>query len=104
MPFVYGVPFFLSYFLGMGAGTPVDFFSGEFTEVAGTGSGTADFFNTLTMTGLQALDAAGRPVTAEFSGASGTRYTPAGVVPEPATLALVALGLTGALTRSRRRR
>ena len=75
-----------------------------FVEVEGTGSGSASFFHTLTLTGLQALDAAGRPVSAQFVGASGTQYSENGVVPEPATLALTAFGIAGALARARRAR
>ena len=100
VPFVYGAPFFLSYFLGTGAGTPIDF-----TEIVGTGSGSANFFNTLTLTGLQPLDSAESPVrNAQFSSASGTTYSESGVVPEPATLALIAVGIAGALPRARRAR
>jgi hypothetical protein len=88
-------------------GTPVIFGPGEddvtFIEVSGTGSGSSSFFNTLTLDGLHPFDAAGKPVTnAVFSGASGTQYSQNGVVPEPATLALTAFGLAGALARMRR--
>ena len=100
VPFVYGTPFFLSYFLGTGAGTPIDF-----TEIVGTGSGSADFFNTLTLTGMQPLDSNLQQVhNAQFSSASGTRYSETGVVPEPATLALTAVGIAGALARAQRRK
>jgi|SRR5688500_3531099 hypothetical protein len=111
IPFTYGTPFFLMYILATGAGTPVlcafcdDDGDLVFIEVTGTGSGSANFFSTLTLSELKPLDANGNPVSnAVFSSASGTQYSENGVVPEPATLALTAFGIAGALARSRRTR
>ena len=57
----------------------------------------ANFFSTLTLSGLQPLDAAGNPVTnAQFSSRLGDAVPENGVVPEPATLALTAFGSPGA--------
>lgn len=75
-------------------------------------SGTSDFYNTLTLTGIQLLDASGNPVNgAIYETASGTHYNIQGAtygivsVPEPGTLALVVgLGLSGASCFLKRRR
>jgi hypothetical protein len=108
--FVWGQPFYLSMILAVGAGTPVssllDCHGGDacLTPVSGTGSGTADFYNTMALTGLLPKDANGSPVlTAQFSSASGTPYTVDGVAaPEPGSLVLLCTGLAFALRRRRR--
>lgn len=105
VPFTYGTPFYVFSYLLTYVGVPtLDLIT--FTEVDESGSGTANFFNTLTLTGLQANDASGNVVPyAQFSGASGTPYTSngvVGVVPEPATLGTLGLGLAAALARLRR--
>lgn len=98
------------------AGTPIDI-SADFaasyganttyyTDTEGAGiSGTADFFDTLTLTGIQLLDANGNQVNGvSYLTASGTHYDVLGgvyggapsSVPEPGGIALLAgLGLPG---------
>lgn len=64
---------------------------------SGTTSGSADFGDTVLLTGLQVFDADGNPVaTVSFSAVSGAVYTQSGIVPEPATFALMGFAL-GAL-------
>ena len=83
--FVYGQPFGLSLYLGAAAGNATGY--GELAETTGSGSGSAQFFDTLVLTGLVPLDSNGNPVAdAEFSSQSGTRYSVNGVVPEPSGL------------------
>jgi len=106
--FVWGQPFYLSLILGVGAGTPATCLlcdSGDaiLTQVSGSGSGSADFFHTMTLVGLIARDANGDTVeNVQFASGSGARYTPEGVVPEPASLLLLGTGL--AFTFKRRQR
>ena len=84
--FVFGQPFYLSMFLGVAAGTPMTCFvcNGGDTDALpglGTGSATADLFNTMILSGLLPRDADGNPVLdAQFTSASNTRYSVEGVV------------------------
>jgi hypothetical protein len=74
-----------------------------------TVSGTSDFYNTLTLTGIQLLDANGNPVNgATYLTASGTHYNIVGATygpaatPEPGCIAyIVGVGVVGAAWRRR---
>jgi hypothetical protein len=58
-------------------------------------SATADFSNTAILSGISVRDSLGNPVDFSITSASGTSYTSSGVVPEPATLTLMTVGLAG---------
>jgi hypothetical protein len=99
--------------LAVGAGTPLssllDCNGGDacLTPTTGTGSGTADFYNTMTLTGLLPKDANGNPVLdAQFSSGSGTQYSLNGVkpVPEPGSLLLFGTGMAVMALAYKRRR
>jgi hypothetical protein len=107
--FVYGQPFFFSFYMAAVAGTIGECDTCELglgiVQTTGTGKGSADFFNTLVLSGLLARDASGAVANnVAFSSASGTRYTANGVVPEPASLFLFGTGASVALARWRRAR
>jgi hypothetical protein len=101
VPFTFGTPVYFGSFLFAGAGTLTECPSCELlvqgVAMTGQGSGSADFYNTLVLTGLHPSDAKGNPVSdVQFSSASGTAYTLNGVpapVPEPTSLALLGGGL-----------
>jgi hypothetical protein len=115
-PFTFGDPFLFTLFMFSGAGTigvcdGVDLDNGlcDATEgtlpylASGLGASSADFFNTLVLTGLVPT-VSGSPVSSPvFTAESGSRYTVNGVsaVPEPATLILLGSG-TALLLRRRR--
>jgi hypothetical protein len=59
----------------------------------GNASGTANFLN-WTLSGITVTDSAGNPVNdATFTSASGTRYGPSEVAPEPRSIVLLSIGL-----------
>jgi hypothetical protein len=89
--FVYGEPF--AFMVSFAA----------FADISGPGAAAshADFSHTATFSGMEVFDALGGRVT-DFttSSASGTRY-PVASIPEPGTLALLALGLASLCARKR---
>jgi hypothetical protein len=115
--FTFGQPFELQICLGAATGTQITpavlSSSGHLTTaecspgggsgLTGSGTGTASFFNTLTLSGITVTDSAGDPVSGvQFTSASGTQYGPDGVVPEPGSLLLLGSGLTVAVVLRRR--
>lgn len=107
--FDWGQPFYLSMILVTGVGTQMTCLacnSGDAALVAVTGAGTAtaDFYNTLTLTGLVPIVNGIEIRDAQFSSASGTQYSVDGLapVPEPGSLLLLGGGLAAALRRCRR--
>jgi hypothetical protein len=90
--------------------TPQDMhvqFSNQFTAESwnvadGTNfSGTSDFSSTLTLTGIEMLDANGNQVSGwTVTSDSGTQY---GTVPEPTSIAVIAIGALGFIARRRKR-
>ena len=84
----------------------------DFTPEGVDINGTADYYNTLSLSSIQLLDAAGNQVNgATYLTASGTHYNVLGGtygpadVPEPGSLALlVGLGISGATLFLKRRR
>ena len=64
------------------------------TNFTGAGSIAADFSDTLVLRGLIPSDMNGqRELGATFSSSSGTEYSVNGIVPEPTSVVLVAVGL-----------
>ena len=64
----------------------------------------ADFYNTVRLLGFQLVDANGNAVAATFTSAtSGFSYVDLSAVPEPSSLALLAVGTLGLVIRAARR-
>jgi hypothetical protein len=84
IPFIYGQPFLLQTDLTTAAGAMSP--DGNSIVTTGNGSGSADFSNTLILSGLNPTDLSGVTAAgATFTSASGTQYSFNGVVPEPST-------------------
>ena len=112
VPFTVGDPLLVTLFMWTGAGTIgvcSDLTGCPDTEgtrpflATGTGAASADFFNTLVLSGL--LPKVGGVALANpvFTADSGARYTVNGVVPEPGTLALLGSGMAFLFARRRKR-
>lgn len=113
VPFTFGDKFLLTLWLYSTAGT-----SGVCDELtacpetegtspylaSGIGASSADFFNTLVLSGL-VPKVGGIPVANPlFTADSGAQYTVRGVVPEPGTLLLLGSGVTFLFARRRNKR
>lgn len=97
---VYGTPFTLYFSMQATNGTVSDLGLMGYNIVTrnGSGSGSADFFNTFRLDGLATDDP-----NASFASSSMTTYTQQGVVPEPSTFLLGGLGVIAiALSRVRK--
>jgi hypothetical protein len=98
IPFIYGDPFFLRLRLNGYAGTvtaPALGIVGFDFGQTGTGTGSVDFYNTVSLSRLIPTDLNGNEVIgASFTSESGTQYGINGVapIPEPATLLLLSSG------------
>jgi hypothetical protein len=101
--FIFGETFPFGLQLGVIAGTDYPVSGGYHpNSILGTGTGDANFYDTVTISGLMVTDAVGNPVPgATFISESGTQYP---VVPEPTSLTLLGAGLFVAVWRSRRPR
>lgn len=91
--FVYGQPFNLGLEVWTTVGTVDQSNLFQLTTTTGSGSGSANFSNTLILSGLTPTNVNGAEAAgAQFSSVSGTVYTINGVVPEPPSAPLVLLG------------
>jgi len=100
-PFIYGTQFEIYLSMQATAGTITDNGGHGYNNpvVTASGSGSSNFYNTLVVTGMQTDSSDGT-----FNSTSGQTYTQDGVVPEPATWALVGLAIPVVLWKRRRMR
>jgi hypothetical protein len=105
--FVWGQPFYFTLIMGVSAGTPIDCMLCDSGDAIlspagiGNGSGTANFFDTLTLVAMVPKVNDNPVLNAQFISGSNARYGVNGI-PEPGSLLLFGTGL--ALTFKRRRR
>jgi hypothetical protein len=115
--FIFGEPFFFQSCLGAATGLgivpAVLPSSGHLTTapcspgallvpLIGSGTGSANFFNTFTISGFAISDSSGNSVeNPQITSASGAQY-PIQAVPEPASLVLMPLGFAAIALRRRR--
>jgi hypothetical protein len=111
VPFTFGTPFYFASFLFAGVGTLTECPSCDLlvqgVPLTGSGSGTADFYDTLALTGLHPFVDGKAVSDVQFSSGSGTAYSLDGVatsVPEPTSLMLLGGGLLTLCGRRRSKR
>jgi hypothetical protein len=98
--FTYGQPFGIEFVLTAASGTadPSATGLGGFTlpyVSDGTGGSLAGFGDTLILSGITVEDPSGNTLDgAQITSASGTQYGPDGILPEPSSAVLLALGLS----------
>ena len=107
VPIIYGREFLLTTALGVFAGSvelcPACLLGVKGYAATGTGTGSAQFFNTLELAALIPTANNQFVSDATFGSGSGTQYGFTGVVPEPGTFVLLGTGLALAAMRLRRR-
>jgi hypothetical protein len=107
IPFVSGVPASIEATVGTNIVFSCDtgFLGEDFNCMSWHGSGILNFGDTAILSGIELLDSSGTPISSfSIQSASGTTYTADGVIPEPSTFLLLAVGLLPTLALRNRRK